>query len=71
MSDKWAHTKQRDDLPPCPFCGTAPIHQMRLADSSTDMQHQNQCGNPFCAMVVKTNICASQHDADEAWRERT
>lgn len=70
MNKLWAKTTQRNDLKSCPFCFTTAIHQMRLADNQTDMHHQIQCGNPFCDMVCKTNICASEHDAVSAWENR-
>jgi len=68
---KWAGTRQRDDLKTCPFCGTKAIHQIRLADSDTDMQHRILCGNPFCYMEVRTPPCASEHYAVDLWEERS
>ena len=66
----WAKTIQRDDLKACPFCGTAPIEKMRLAENETDMQHQIGCGNSFCMVGPATWVFAGKHDAVEAWQER-
>lgn len=62
---------QRNDLKPCPFCGTRVIEQGRMAESSTATQWRIQCGNPFCAVVCRTNICASLADAERIWQERS
>lgn len=68
---KWAKTQQRDDLKCCPFCATAAIHQMRLADNSTDMHHRIACGNPFCSLDCATHVFAAEVDAVKAWEERS
>jgi hypothetical protein len=67
---KWAKTTQRDDLKRCPFCGTAAIEQMRLANSDTDMQFRILCGNPFCRVDCMTPVHAAKRDAEEAWQDR-
>jgi hypothetical protein len=69
--DKWASSKQRDELKRCPFCDTIAIEQARLADNSTDMHWRISCGNPFCSMECRTIIFSSKRDAEEAWQERS
>lgn len=68
---EWGATTQRDELKPCPFCGTKAISQGRLADDSTEQQWRIQCGNPFCLMVCTTNTFASFDDAVKAWETRS
>lgn len=68
---KWAHTKQRNDLKVCPFCGTKAIEQARLADNTTDMHWRISCGNPFCELDCATKIFAAKADAERVWQERT
>ncbi len=63
-------TAQRDDLKPCPFCGTAAIEQGRISKSDTATQWRIQCGNPFCEIVCQTNIFAARNQAEKAWQER-
>ncbi len=70
MSQNGWSTQQRDDLDTCPFCDTAAIEQGRMAESDTATQWRIQCGNPFCAMECRTNICASIEDAARIWQER-
>jgi hypothetical protein len=63
--------QQRDDLKPCPFCGTAAIEQARMADvSDTATQWRISCGNPFCEMECRTQICAGRAQAEGIWQER-
>ncbi len=69
-TSKWGETRQRDDLKPCPFCGTKAIQQGRLADNSTQQQWRIQCGNPFCTVQCVTNVCASITNAEDFWQER-
>ena len=66
----WGATQQRDDLKPCPFCGTKAISQGRLADNSTEQQWRIQCGNPFCTVQCVTNTFADYNDAVGAWESR-
>lgn len=68
--ETWS-TAQRDDLNPCPFCGTKAIEQARMADSDTATQWQIQCGNPFCEVICRTHICAALSDAERIWQERS
>ena len=63
---KWAYTKQRDELKPCPFCATAAIEQGKLADNSTDMHFRISCGNPFCSLDCATHTFAALKDAEYA-----
>jgi hypothetical protein len=65
----WA-TSQRNDLKPCPFCGTKAIEQGRIAESDTATQWRIQCGNPFCECDCKTHIFAAKCQAEEAWELR-
>lgn len=67
---KWGGTQQRDELFPCPFCGTNAISQGRLADNSTEQQWRIQCGNPFCTVKCITQTCASYDDAVKFWQDR-
>lgn len=67
---KWGGTQQRDDLKPCPFCGTRAVSQGRLADNSTEQQWRIMCGNPFCTMQCMTHTCASFSDAVRNWESR-
>jgi hypothetical protein len=69
-SQGWAKTVQRDDLLPCPFCGTKAIEQMRLANNATNMVFRISCGNPFCSVDCATPLHAGKHDAEEAWQDR-
>jgi hypothetical protein len=66
----WTGTKQRDDLKNCPFCDTAAVQQVRLADNSTDMQWRIGCGNPFCLVEPNTPPFAALKDAEWAWQDR-
>jgi hypothetical protein len=66
---KWT-TVQRNELKPCPFCGTKAIEQGRMAESDTATQWRIQCGNPFCEAVCQTNVCASLSQAEAIWQER-
>ncbi len=68
-TSEWT-TAQRDDLEPCPFCGTKAIERARMADSDTATQWEIQCGNPFCDLVCKTHICAGKEQAEKAWQLR-
>lgn len=68
--EKWSGSRQRDDLKGCPFCGTAALQQVRLADNATNMQYRILCGNPFCHLECDTGPCASLHNAEERWEER-
>ena len=63
-------SKQRDDLKPCPFCGTAAIEQGREADNGLGLQWRINCGNPFCELECRTIICAALSDAEEFWQTR-
>jgi len=63
-------TRQRSDLKPCPFCGTAAIEQGKMAESDTATHWRIQCGNPFCEMECRTNIQASISSAERIWQER-
>lgn len=67
---KWTGTRQRDDLLPCPFCGTASVQQVRLADSVTEMQYRIGCGNPFCAVEPNTPAHPDLRNAELAWQGR-
>jgi hypothetical protein len=67
---EWAHTRQRNDLKICPFCGTAAIEQARLADNTTMMHWRISCGNPFCNLQCATNVCADKLNAEHFWEER-
>ena len=69
MAEKWTN-RQRNDLLPCPFCGTAAIEQGRMAESATATQWRINCGNPFCSTECRTNVFASITQAEEAWQER-
>lgn len=71
MNAKWFGTKQRDDLKPCPFCGTAAVQQVRLADhSETEMNWRIGCGNSFCLVEPNTPPNASLSMAETAWNDR-
>lgn len=70
MTQKWAGTQQRNDLRPCPFCGTAAVQQCRLADSETDMQYRVACGNPFCEADPSTPPRPMLISAERIWNER-
>lgn len=70
MTLKWTGTKQRSDLKTCPFCDTAAVQQVRLADSDTDMQFRIGCGNPGCFVEPNTPPFAALEDAEWAWQER-
>lgn len=70
MSMKWSGTKQRADLKRCPFCDTAAVQQVRLADSDTDMQFRIGCGNPFCFVEPNTPPNAGLRNAEAAWQDR-
>lgn len=63
-------TQQRDDLKPCPFCGTRAIEQGRMSESATATQWRIQCGNPFCQMVCQTQIFAARENAERVWEDR-
>lgn len=67
--NNWS-TAQRDDLKPCPFCGTKAIEQGRLAESDTATQWRIQCGNPFCEAVCQTRVFAALSDAERVWQDR-
>ncbi len=69
QSARWT-SEQRDDLKPCPFCGTKAIEQARMAENSTATQWRIQCGNPFCEAVCQTQIFAAMGDAVRVWQER-
>lgn len=65
-------TVQRNDLKPCPFCGTKAIEQGRTSDiSESATQWRIQCGNPFCEVVCQTQVFAGLSNAERAWQERT
>lgn len=68
-SEGWTSV-QRDDLKPCPFCGTKAQERGRVADNQTATQWQIQCGNPFCLMVCRTSVSASLTNAEHVWQER-
>lgn len=68
MSD--TTTFQRDDLKPCPFCGTAAIEKGKAADSQTGLCWWILCGNPFCTLKCETHPMASRSQAEAAWQER-
>lgn len=68
---KWAGTQQRNDLRKCPFCGTAAVQQVRLAESDTDMQYRIACGNPFCEAEPATPPRPMLVAAECIWNERT
>lgn len=70
MKLTWAYTKQRDELKPCPFCGTKAIEQGKLADNTTDMHFRISCGNPFCALDCATHVFADLGNAADAWQAR-
>ena len=67
---KWTGTKQRNDLKRCPFCDTAAVQQVRLAESDTNMQYRIGCGNVFCFVEPNTPPHASLRGAECAWNER-
>ena len=71
MTQKWAGTKQRDDLKTCPFCDTPAVQQVGLADSDTGMQFRIGCGNPFCSVEPNTLPFAALKGAERAWQERS
>ncbi len=71
MAEKWTGTKQRNDLKRCPFCGTAAVQQVRLANSDTDMQFRVGCGNPFCGVEPNTPPFAALSNAEDAWEDRS
>lgn len=62
---------QRDDLKPCPFCGTKSLETARMANNSTSFVWFIQCGNPFCEMTCRTHDCAALSDAERIWEERS
>lgn len=68
---KWTGTKQRDDLKPCPFCGTAAVQQVRMSDE-TDSQigYRIGCGSSFCLVEPNTAPCTTLRGAEETWQER-
>lgn len=66
----WTGTKQRNELKPCPWCGTRAVQQVRLADSETDMQFRIGCGNSFCEMEPNTQAYAALTNAEWAWQDR-
>jgi hypothetical protein len=70
MPHKWTGTKQRNDLKRCPFCDTAAVQQVRLADSATDMQWRIGCGNSFCLVEPNTPPYAALTNAEHAWQDR-
>lgn len=67
---KWTGTRQRDDLRTCPFCDTAAVQQVRLADNTTNVHYRIGCGNPFCSVEPNTPPSASLLSAEQAWNER-
>jgi hypothetical protein len=69
MAD-WTGTKQRDDLKPCPFCGTKAVQQVKLAESDTDVNYRIGCGNSFCDVEPNTQPQAALHNAEIAWQSR-
>ena len=71
MSKPWSGTKQRDDLNGCPFCDTAAVQQVRLAENTTNVQFRIGCGNPFCSVEPNTPPHASLRGAESAWQERS
>jgi hypothetical protein len=71
MAEKWAGTKQRDDLKTCPFCDTKAVQQVRLSDvSKTQMQFRIGCGNPCCFIYPTSQPFTVLRDAEWAWQER-
>jgi hypothetical protein len=70
MTSNWTGTKQRSDLKTCPFCETAAVQQVRLADNQTNMQFRVGCGNSFCLVEPNTPPCAALPDAEWAWQDR-
>jgi hypothetical protein len=70
MTLDWSGTKQRDDLKRCPWCQTAAVQQVRLANSATEMQFRIGCGNPFCGVEPNTPPHAALGGAEHAWQER-
>jgi hypothetical protein len=70
LTSKWGRTAQRDELKPCPFCGTKAISQGRLANNWTEEQWRIQCGNPFCLVMCVTQTFALFDDAVRAWESR-
>lgn len=66
----WTGTKQRDDLKPCPFCGTKAVQQVKLANSDTDVNYRIGCGNSFCNVEPNTPPHAALHNAEIAWESR-
>lgn len=67
---EWSGTKQRDDLKDCPFCGTRPVQQVRLATSETGVAYRIGCGNSFCGVEPNTPPCAALQNAEDAWQWR-
>ena len=58
-------------LKPCPFCGTAAVHNRRPhKDSYNGTQHKIICGNPFCHLNCDTGWIADMQYATELWNER-
>lgn len=70
VADSAWTTAQRDDLKPCPFCGTKAIEQGRTANSDTSTQWRIQCGNPFCDITCQSHVFAALSQAENAWQER-
>lgn len=70
MAQDWTGTKQRDDLKTCPWCKTAAVQQVRLADNATNMHFRIGCGNSFCAVEPNTPPFATLTDAEWAWQDR-
>lgn len=70
MPQKWTGTKQRDDLKTCPFCDTAAVQQVCLADNDTNMLWRIGCGNPFCLVEPNTPPNAGLRNAEHAWQDR-
>lgn len=69
-SSAWT-SRQRNDLKPCPFCGSQAMERARLYDNATATIWVIQCSNPFCMLICKTTECASLTNAEDLWQERT